>query len=59
LRSVVAEPELPLSRVNQALADVERQWREAEQESFRETSLRKLKGARRKTVLASVDEEPQ
>ena len=50
LRSAAAEPEAPLSRIYGALD-------EAEQKAFQQTSLRKLRGARRKAATASVDGE--
>jgi len=55
LRSIAAEPEAPLTRIYQTLEDAERRLREAEQKSFQETGLRKLRTARRKTAMASVD----
>ena len=55
LRCVAAEPEAPLTRIYQTLEDAERKLREAEQKSFQETGLRKLRIARRKAATASVD----
>ena len=57
LRAVAAESGVPLSRIFEALSEAETRMREAEQKSFHETSLRKLKGARRKAVMAPADGE--
>jgi len=59
LRLIVAEPEARLSRIHHLLEEVERQMRQAEQKSFQETSLRKLRGARRKNAWAAVDQDTQ
>jgi amino acid adenylation domain-containing protein len=55
LRSVAEQPEAQLSRINDALDEGEHRWHEAEQKAFQETSLRKLKGVRRRTPLVPVD----
>jgi non-ribosomal peptide synthetase component F len=55
LRSVAEQPEAQLSRINDALDEAEHRWHEAEQKAFQETSLRKLKGVRRRTPLVPVD----
>jgi hypothetical protein len=57
LRSVAAEPDAPLSRIYDALDEAERHLHEAAQKAFQETSLRKLKGARRKAAVAPADGE--
>ena len=59
LRAVAAEPDVPLSKICGALGEVEQRLRQSEQKSFHETSLRKLKGARRKAVTAPADGESQ
>jgi len=59
LRAVATEPNVPLNRIFEALSEAETRMREAEQKSFHETSLRKLKGARRKVVMAPANGEAQ
>lgn len=55
LRAVVAEPNVPLTRIYETLREAETRLREAGQKSFHETSLRKLKGARRKAAMAPIE----
>jgi non-ribosomal peptide synthetase component F len=55
LRAVSLESNVPLSRICEALSEAEERLREAEQKSFHETSLRKLKGAKRKVAMAPAN----
>ena len=57
LRAAVSAPDVPLVRLYEALGEAEQKLRQSDQKSFRETSLRKLKGARRKAVTAPADGE--
>jgi non-ribosomal peptide synthetase component F len=57
LRSVATEPDAPLNRIYDALGEAEHHLQEAAQKAFQETSLRKLKGARRKAAVAPADGE--
>jgi hypothetical protein len=55
LGTVITESAAPLSRLHEVLSEAERRLREAVQKSFQETSLRKLRGARRRNIIASSD----
>jgi amino acid adenylation domain-containing protein len=57
LRAVASESNVPLSRIYDALGEAEQRLRAAEQKSFHETSLRKLKGAKRKVAMAPANTE--
>jgi hypothetical protein len=57
LRAVSTAPDLRLSAIFQVLGEEEQRLRDSGQKSFHETSLRKLKGARRKAAVAPVDGE--
>jgi amino acid adenylation domain-containing protein len=57
LRAAASTPDVPLSRLDEVLGQAQQQLRQSEQKSFHETSLRKLKGARRKAVTAPADGE--
>jgi hypothetical protein len=57
LRAAASTPDVPLSRLDEVLGQAQQQLRQSEQKSFHETSLRKLKGARRKAVSAPADGE--
>ena len=57
LRAAVSAPDVPLVRLYEALGEAEQKLRQSDQKSFRETSLRKLKGARRKAVTDPADGE--
>jgi amino acid adenylation domain-containing protein len=59
LRAVSLESNVPLSRICGTLSEAEQRLREAEQKSFHETSLRKLKGARRKVAMAPTNADGQ
>jgi hypothetical protein len=59
LRAVASESDVPLSRIYDALGEAEQRLRAAEQKSFHETSLRKLKGAKRKVAMAPANAEGQ
>jgi acyl carrier protein len=57
LRAVAAEPNVPLSKLYEKIGEAEQKLRQTEQKSFHETSLKKLKGARRKAVMAPASGE--
>jgi acyl carrier protein len=59
LRAVALESNIPLSRIYAALSEAEQRLREAEQKSFQDTSLRKLKGAKRKVAMAPANADGQ
>jgi acyl carrier protein len=59
LRAVASESNVPLSRICEALSDAEQRLRASEQKSFHETSLRKLKEARRKAAMAPANVDGQ
>jgi hypothetical protein len=59
LRAVVLDSNVPLSDICAALSEAEHRMRDAEQKSFHETSLRKLKGAKRRVVMAPAGNDGQ
>jgi hypothetical protein len=59
LRKTALESNITLSRIYEVLSEAEQRLRDAEQKSFHETSLRKLKGLKRKVAMAPATAEGQ
>jgi len=59
LRTVAADSGLQVQQIHMVLQEADLRSRETEQKSFHETSLRKLKGARRKVATAPANSNRQ
>lgn len=59
LRHILAEPDVRLSRLKAALAEVDSQQRDVKQREVREAGLQKLKRVRRKAISQSSSEKVQ
>jgi non-ribosomal peptide synthetase component F len=59
LRTVAADSGLQVQQIHMVLQEADLRFRETEQKSFHETSLRKLKGARRKVATAPANSNRQ